>query len=428
MHCDPLLPQIAGSSPIQLPPLPPPVPRIHAQSIAFCFDGNSPGSCLDSCGGKGGATDVDSALLAIEKALAILNPCLIKGAGDCSWIKVKDGKIAVVSPLEALQCLGPAAPGDSVINNGSQWIVGQIPVAIDCLNISPLLDPDSPSTCYPRKADEATDFLSVGPSGIGYRKLIDIDVIPAITNVITLDSATGLTSTVSGVVSKQPIPVVAGIDGSVEQEQIVSDLGFDLSGRLVQNKRRPLLREMYSGQAAGVASTAPVSTIAAPAGRLVALWIPTVVGQEPQQPMGLTYDGAGKFAFGHKGWYSIKASTFCRFQMSASEDIAGRGWSILSAFVVDQTSVGGSLYETRFGENSIQSDPVYASNAVLFGSGYDVVHTGVIEPLWMGPGAKIWVRSWVTGVNAASSRAVATFSQFNAGMVFGAVELQPNTF
>lgn len=385
--------------------LPGPVRNVPADGIPFSFLNNCAGAALPV------VSNVADALLAVEASLCVVNPAAIRSAPDCSWLKIQKGQIVPASPMQVIQCLPSGEPNDTLLFNGCSWIIGQlstppildppVPYIPTCADILPLI-----KSCPPVATDVPTSILSFNAAGdLAYRPM-----------------PTAASSTT-------PPPLVSGVNGAISEQKVEEVEGYDSTGALIRTARRPLVRAMWSGQAAGTSITGLVGTLATPANRIISLWVPTVTGQQlQQQPVDFSYDGAGKFSAGHPGWYALTANTFIRLRMALSEDKIGSGWAVLSAFVIDNTAAGGSIYEQRFGEDTITADSSDINNANLVGSGYDVVHSGSLSPIFLGTGGKVWVRSWVSGSNATSDAATVTFTSFNAPSVFGVAELPPNAF
>ena len=92
--------------------------------------------------------------------------------------------------------------GNALLSGPSGLSVVVPPIA--CEDLALLLNPNSPTTCYPNRLDTPALVLSTGPSGIGYRSL------PAFTGATTVSDTSSVDmtltgNTVSAVVKVDPI-------------------------------------------------------------------------------------------------------------------------------------------------------------------------------------------------------------------------------
>ena len=267
-------------------------------------------------------------------------------------------------------------------------------------------------------------------SGIASTVVIPATTPAATTNTLAITSGGGAVSTVNGVIATQAIPTTAGLNGSVAEQKQITVLGFDSTGALTQTKRRPLVRWQVFGAADVVSGPTAISTLALAANRLVMTWkqgTAATVAASAQQQVDAVFAtnvvANDAISVGHAGWYLITASVFARLLVPSVT--ANMDFSVLMAFVI-RSSMGA--VENRFGEfstsNSGNGSP---TNSSLSSSGWDVSACGT-QMLYLLPGDKIQVRTWPGGSNAASSAALATFSDFASTAYLTIAEMPTDTY
>jgi hypothetical protein len=284
-------------------------------------------------------------------------------------------------------------------------------------------------------ADTTTVNMTAGSAGNGHTGLkADVIVSPDTGNLIIvkpngmyvdLDCAVLTTKLQDStcIPTVDPVKPYVGYENRVDRV-----LGLEaVTGRLVWERKYIPIRVFWVGDPALTiqSKTDTVANIANPAGRLIHNWKEGFYGiQLSQGDVPVTAGAVTKVTIPRRAYYMINAAVYVRLKMEASQIANGKGFSLISAIVFDYsaTAAPSPASEMRIGEDTVEVNT--ANTPALVSAGYDVVHAGSIGPVYLDADTKIWVRSWVSGLNAASNSTTVTLSVLTAtGVTFGLTEL-----